>query len=211
MVKSNFKPGTIEVIVGGMYSGKSAELLNIGINMESYGNKDVFYFKPGEDTRDRQVKSRNGNSRECTPFKHPSDIMKGITVEPSMILIDEAQFASYDLVYMAHRLKKMGNHVVISGLPIDYRGMPFGPMPAIMAIADNIIKVEQGTSYCQFNPCNYVGTLPQRLRNEIPSSAMEDTILIEGNDEGVTYEPRCEIHHEVPDLDYWQAEKMVVK
>ncbi len=138
---TTFNQGAIEGIVGTMFSGKSRELLLRGKRAEDFGSVPVYYFKPSVDTRnDHFISSRDGLKKEAIIFKSGRDILNHIQDKPSLILIDEAQFADKSLVYVIQLLKNKGHNVVLSGLPLDFRGQPFNIMPEIMALCDYPLK-----------------------------------------------------------------------
>lgn len=199
-------PSTIEVVIGNMFSGKSRELLHRGKIVKEYGSVKVFYFKPELDTRDDQyIRSREGNMEKARLFDRSQRIEKCMRgYDPSLVLIDEAQFCDDVITYVAKWLKMFGHNVVLYGLPLDYRGMPFGAMPSLMAIADKLSTLH---SICRKDKCHNDATLPQRLRNGEPEDAFATTVIIEGADD-IIYEPRCNEHHKVPNLADWTRQKI---
>lgn len=207
---STYNSGSIEVIVGTMYSGKSRELIYRGQRAEKFGEIPVYYFKPEIDTRGGDlVMSRDGLAKRATLFKQSKDLLAKMDgKEKGLILIDEAQFADKDLIYVTQLLRSKGYNIVLSGLANDFRGQPFGVMPKLMALSDAPIR--HIFSVCNYKGCHNDGVLPQRLRNGVPDSALSPTIIIEGsdNDDLVTYEPRCEAHHNVPDLNDYLLRKL---
>lgn len=206
---TTFNEGSIEVIVGTMYSGKSRELLYRGSRAEKYGKVPVYYFKPSIDTRDGDfINSRDGITKKASLFKQSKELLQQLNNKPGLVLIDEAQFADKNIVYVSQLLKRKGYNVVLSGLPNDYRGQPFGVMPELMALSDAPIK--NIFSVCNIEGCHNDGVLPQRLRNGKPDSALSPTIIIEGSDNSDTieYEPRCELHHQVPEITEYLEKQM---
>lgn len=205
---STFNPNTIECIVGTMFSGKSRELLYRGTRAEAYGSVQVLYFKPAIDTRDNNmISSRDGLEREAILFEKGHELMEYVNGTPSLILIDEAQFADVSLLYAIQLLKGKGHNVVLSGLPTDFRGQPFGIMPQIMALS-NSNPIKTVYSVCNIEGCHNDGVLPQRLRDDEPDSALSPTVIIEGSSSNISYEPRCIDHHKVPDIEEYLRGKM---
>ncbi len=198
-----FNPYTIEVIVGTMSSGKTTALLDRGRKVKKYGSVPVVYYKPMIDTRDGDyIASRDGHKVEALLLEKSYDLEEMSGQEPSLILIDEAQFLDNKLPNIVRILKLDGHNVVCTGLPVDFRGQPFGPMPQLMALADNI-HYRYPVCMEPVDVCHNNATLPQRLRNEEPDSAFSETIIIEGSTDEITYEPRCAVHHIVPNLRGW--------
>ncbi|OLS24958.1 MAG: Thymidine kinase [Candidatus Heimdallarchaeota archaeon LC_2] len=209
---TTYNEGSIEVIVGTMFSGKSRELLYRGTRAERYGQIPVYYFKPSIDTRDGEyINSRDGITKKASLFKQSRELLEKLNDKPGLVLIDEAQFADKNIVYVSQLLKRKGYNIVISGLPNDYRGQPFGVMPELMALSDAPIK--NIFSVCNIDGCHNDGVLPQRLRNGEPDSALSPTIIIEGSDnkDKIEYEPRCELHHKVPEIDKYLEKQMEPK
>ena len=130
--------GRIEVICGSMFSGKTEEL----INRIKKSGKTYKVFKPETDTRNKKnkIESHNKVEIEATTIKNISDILK-IKTKYEIIGIDEAQFFSDQIIEVCNLLANQGIRVIIAGLDMDYSGKPFGPMPFLMAIAEQVTKV----------------------------------------------------------------------
>ena len=130
--------GRIEVICGSMFSGKTEELIN---RIKNSG-KSYKVFKPETDTRNKKnkIESHNKLKIEATTIKNISDILK-IKTKYEIIGIDEAQFFSEQIIVVCNLLANQGIRVIIAGLDMDYSGKPFGPMPFLMAIAEQVTKV----------------------------------------------------------------------
>ena len=130
--------GRIEVICGSMFSGKTEEL----ISRIKKSGKSYRVFKPETDTRNKKNKivSHNKVEIEATTIKNISDILK-IKTKYEIIGIDEAQFFSDQIIVVCNLLANQGIRVIIAGLDMDYSGKPFGPMPFLMAIAEQVTKV----------------------------------------------------------------------
>lgn len=140
--------GRIEVICGSMFSGKTEELIR-RLHRAQFARQKVEIFKPGIDTRfsDGDVVSHQGNTIASTPVDSSASILllsSGIDV----VGIDEAQFLDDGLVDICSQLADNGIRVIVAGLDMDYLRKPFGPMPALCAIADEVTKVHAICVHC---------------------------------------------------------------
>lgn len=135
------KRGRIEVICGSMFSGKTEELIR-RLRRAHYAQQVVEIFKPALDKRYDEVNvvSHNANAIPSVPVNTATDILN-FTSTASVVGIDEAQFFDETLVAVATTLANQGVRVIIAGLDMDYLGKPFGPIPALMAIAEEVTKV----------------------------------------------------------------------
>lgn len=133
--------GRIEVICGSMFSGKTEELIR-RLKRAKFARQRVEIFKPAIDTRysEGDVVSHDSHSIASTPIDASASILL-FTSEIDVVGIDEAQFFDEGLVEVCNELANNGIRVIIAGLDMDYRGVPFGPMPALCAIADEVSKV----------------------------------------------------------------------
>lgn len=133
--------GRIEVICGSMFSGKTEELIR-RLKRASFAKQRVEIFKPSIDTRysEEKVVSHDSNSIQSTPVDSSGSILL-FTSEIDVVGIDEAQFFDEGLVDVCNELANNGIRVIIAGLDMDYKGIPFGPIPALCAIADEVTKV----------------------------------------------------------------------
>ena len=133
--------GRIEVICGSMFSGKTEELIR-RIKRAKFARQRVEIYKPAIDTRysDAEVVSHDSTSIASTPIDSSASILL-FTSEIDVVGIDEAQFFDEGLVDVCNELANNGVRVIIAGLDMDFRGKPFGPMPALCAIADEVSKV----------------------------------------------------------------------
>ncbi|RCH54214.1 thymidine kinase [Mucilaginibacter hurinus] len=140
--KSAKSAGCIEVICGSMFSGKTEELMR-RLNLALIKNLDVHIFKPQIDTRYAQhaIVSHNQKTMPCTAIPTSTEILK-FKKDQQVIAIDEAQFFDRDLPHVCNTLANAGIRVVVAGLDMDFRGHPFGPIPALMAIADDVTKLQ---------------------------------------------------------------------
>lgn len=133
--------GRIEVICGSMFSGKTEELIR-RLKRASFAKQRVEIFKPTIDTRysNDEVISHDRNSIQSTPIDSSASILL-FSSEIDVVGIDEAQFFDEGLVNVCNELANRGIRVIIAGLDMDFKGIPFGPMPALCAIADEVTKV----------------------------------------------------------------------
>ena len=140
-VHSNERRGSIEVICGSMFSGKTEELIR-RLKRAKIAKQRVEIFKPTVDTRysDTEVVSHDANSIASTPVSSSQNILL-MTGDVDVIGIDEAQFFDEGIIDVCNSLANQGFRVIVAGLDMDFKGIPFGPMPALMAIADDIQKV----------------------------------------------------------------------
>ncbi|MBO4825655.1 MAG: thymidine kinase [Prevotella sp.] len=135
------RPGRIEVVCGSMFSGKTEELIR-RMKRAKFAKQRVEIFKPAIDTRysDNDVVSHDQNAINSTPVDHSSSILL-LASDIDVVGIDEAQFLDMGLVDVCNQLAYRGVRVIIAGLDMDFKGVPFGPMPALCAIADDVTKV----------------------------------------------------------------------
>ena len=133
--------GRIEVICGSMFSGKTEELIR-RLKRAKFARQKVEIFKPALDTRysDTEVVSHDSNHIISTPIESSASILL-LATDVDVIGIDEAQFFDNDSVEVCNELARRGTRVIIAGLDMDFKCQPFGPMPALMAIADQVTKV----------------------------------------------------------------------
>ncbi len=135
------RPGRIEVVCGSMFSGKTEELIR-RLKRAKFARQRVEIFKPSIDTRysDEEVVSHDQNAILSTPIDSSSSILL-LASDIDVVGIDEAQFLDEGLVQVCNELANRGIRVIVAGLDMDFRGVPFGPIPALCAIADEVTKV----------------------------------------------------------------------
>lgn len=140
-IQETNRRGHIEVICGSMFSGKTEELIR-RLKRAKFAKQRVEIFKPAIDTRysDVDVVSHEGHSIASTPIDSSASILL-FSSEIDVVGIDEAQFFDAGLVDVCNELANNGVRVIVAGLDMDFRGVPFGPMPALCAIADEVSKV----------------------------------------------------------------------
>ncbi len=191
-MRGDNKTGRIEVITGCMFSGKSEELIR-RLKRAKIARQKVQVFKPSIDTRysEIDVVSHNGEKITGMPVKDSSEIIKNVDNDTDVVGIDEAQFFDDGIVKVANRLADMGIRVIIAGLDMDFRGEPFGPMPKLLAIAEDVQKLH---AICTV--CGEDATRTQRLINGIPARYDDPVIMLGASEK---YEARCRRHHYVAD------------
>ena len=135
------RPGRIEVVCGSMFSGKTEELIR-RLKRAKFAKQKVEIFKPAIDTRysEDEVVSHDRHSIPSTPVESSASILL-LSSDIDVVGIDEAQFFDDRLVEVCNELAFRGVRVIVAGLDMDYKGVPFGPMPALMAVADDVMKV----------------------------------------------------------------------
>lgn len=135
------RPGRIEVVCGSMFSGKTEELIR-RLKRAKFAHQRVEIFKPTLDIRysEDEVVSHDKNSIISTPVDSSSSILL-LSSDIDVVGIDEAQFLDEGLVSVCNELANRGVRVIVAGLDMDYKGVPFGPMPGLCAIADQVTKV----------------------------------------------------------------------
>ncbi|MRH43982.1 thymidine kinase [Aquibacillus halophilus] len=183
--------GWVELICGSMFSGKSEELIR-RVRRATYGNLSVRVFKPAIDSRysEESVVSHNGTSILARPVDSSEDILNFMDDDVDVVGIDEVQFFDEKIVDIVDELANNGYRVIVAGLDTDFRGVPFGPMPNLMALSENVTKL---SAICPV--CGSPASRTQRLIDGEPAS-YDDPIILVGASEA--YEPRCRHHHQVP-------------
>jgi thymidine kinase len=133
--------GWIEVVCGSMFSGKTEELIR-RLKRAQFANQKLLLFKPLIDDRyhEENVVSHQGSSLKAQPVNDSSEILK-IWTNEKVVAVDEAQFFDEGIVEVCNFLAKKGVRVILAGLDMDYMGVPFGPMPHLLAIAEYVTKV----------------------------------------------------------------------
>ncbi len=197
-----FMPEVLEVYCGPMKSGKTRDLINRVDQLDQLPQNAMF-FKPSTDTRNTVIHSRYFNGTKEIPCKlvdkeKPSEIRDYLD-EIDVVVIDEAQFFTNDLVKVVEGLLRIKKNVIIGGLDLDFRGEPFGPMPYLMAKANMVRKLR---GVCEYKTnikirCNNSSTRTQRLISGEPAKYDSPIVAVEGT--GIeNYETRCLEHHFVP-------------
>ena len=148
LIGETHRPGRIEVVCGSMFSGKTEELIR-RMKRAKFAKQKVEIFKPSLDTRysDEDVVSHDKNTIRSTPIDSSGAILL-LASDIDVVGIDEAQFFDDGLVEVCNQLANNGIRVIVAGLDMDYKGIPFGPIPALCAIADEVTKVHASCVKC---------------------------------------------------------------
>lgn len=177
MAGETHRPGRIEVVCGSMFSGKTEELIR-RLKRAKFAKQKVEIFKPSIDTRysEMDVVSHDRHSIQSTPVDSSTSIAK-LSVGIDVVGIDEAQFLDEGLVDVCNELANRGVRVIVAGLDMDFQGKPFGPMPALCSVADEVTKVH---AICV--KCGALAYISHRL------VANDNRVLL---GEQAEYEPLC--------------------
>ncbi|MGD2156018.1 MAG: thymidine kinase [Anaerolineales bacterium] len=183
--------GSIEVITGSMFCGKTEELIR-RLRRATIAKQKVEVFKPVIDDRyaEEKVTSHSGHNFDAIPIQKAADILAMREGDTTVVAIDEAQFFDQDILTVVDKLVDQGIRVIVAGLDVDFRGEPFGPMPDLMAQAERVDKLH---AICMV--CGELASRTQRLVDGQPAR-YDDPIVIVGASE--LYEARCRSHHQVP-------------
>ncbi len=171
------RPGRIEVVCGSMFSGKTEELIR-RMRRAQFARQKVEIFKPAMDVRysEEDVVSHDQKHIQSTPIDSPGSILL-LSSDIDVVGIDEAQFFDMSIVDVCNELANRGVRVIVAGLDMDFKGVPFGPMPALCAIADDVTKVHAICVNC--------GNLAYVSHRKVDS---EQRVLL---GETAEYEPLC--------------------
>lgn len=182
--------GRLELICGSMFSGKTEELIR-RIRRAIIARQKVQVFKPVIDHRYgvERVTSHNGIGLEAYPVQASAEILDRIDPDTTVIAIDEVQFFDEGVIEVCENLAEKGLRVLCAGLDTDFRGVPFGPMPELMARAEQVSKLH---AICVI--CGNEASRTQRLIDGKPA-AFDDPVVLVGASE--VYEARCRDCHEV--------------
>lgn len=180
------RAGWIEVICGSMFSGKTEELIR-RLRRAIIANQRVAIFKPTSDDRyhKERVVSHDERSIQSITVDHSEAILNAIH-DVQVVGIDEAQFFDEALPVICQKLALRGMRVIVSGLDMDYKGRPFGPMPHLLAMSEYVTKLH---AICPH--CGNLATHSYRLSDD------EDTVVIGEKDK---YEPRCRICYQMGNI-----------
>ncbi len=182
--------GSVEVITGSMFCGKTEELIR-RLRRATIAKQKVQVFKPAIDNRYNvgKVTSHAGDEFEAQPIQAAREILAALEEGATVVAIDEAQFFDDEIIRIVQQLADQGLRVIVAGLDTDFRGEPFGPMPVLMAQAERVDKLQ---AICMV--CGEPATRTQRLVNGQPAH-YNDPVVIVGAAE--MYEARCRQHHVV--------------
>ncbi|MGN6735467.1 MAG: thymidine kinase, partial [Candidatus Binatia bacterium] len=165
--------GWVEVICGSMFSGKSEELIR-RVRRAQFAKQKIAVFKPKIDNRyhEQSVVSHNGSSFIAKAISHSVEILHHVEADMDIIAIDEVQFFDEGIVRVVEQLADSGHRVIVAGLDLDFRGEPFGQVPALMAIAEHVTKLQ---AVCTV--CGSPSSRTQRLIDGRPASYHDPIIL----------------------------------
>lgn len=183
--------GSVEVICGSMFCGKTDELIR-RLRRATIAKQKVQVFKPAIDDRYEVLKvaSHAGSVFEAIPILNAGQILEKLDKDTTVVGIDEAQFLDSAIVEIVDGLAAKGLRVIVAGLDLNFKGEPFGCMPVLMARAEQVEKLQ---AICMV--CGEPASRTQRLVNGKPAR-FNDPVIIVGASE--MYEARCREHHEVP-------------
>jgi thymidine kinase len=188
----SLRSGSLTVISGSMFSGKTEELIRLS-RRALYARRRVQVFKHALETRsdEAEIRSHNGIPHEAIPVGSSGELLDRVEPATDVVAIEEAQFFDAGIVGACRRLADGGYEVIVAGLDMDFRGEPFGPMPGLLAEADEIVKLRAICARCGRDAAR-----SQRLIDGRPAPASAPIILV-GAEE--SYEARCRHCHEVPE------------
>ena len=183
--------GWIELICGGMFSGKSEDLIR-RVKRAQIARQKVQVFKPALDYRYsvERVSSHNGLQVEAVPIAHAREILSLTDADTDVVAIDEVQFFDWEIAVVCNALADHGKRVILAGLDTDFRAEPFGPMPLLMAQAEQVDKL---SAICVV--CGGPASRTQRLIDGHPARFDDPVIKVGANE---MYEARCRHCHVVP-------------
>ncbi len=183
--------GHVELICGSMFSGKSEELIR-RVRRAQIARQNVMVFSNQIDARygEALVASHSGANVSARPIQRAAEIWQHWDESVNVVAIDEAQFFDWEITEVVAQLAQRGVRVIVAGLDTDFRGEPFGPMPILMAQAEEVTKLN---AICMV--CGGPASRTQRLVNGAPA-AYDDPLVVVGANE--MYEARCRHHHQVP-------------
>ncbi|HBR70245.1 TPA: thymidine kinase [Candidatus Dependentiae bacterium] len=190
MANETKKRGSLEVICGSMFSGKTEELIR-RLRRAQYARKNVASFKHSLDKRREieYVSSHDGNKLSAIATDNPKLIRQFVTENTDIVGIDEVQFFSAEIVDLILELVNDGKRVIVAGFDLDFRGIPMSCMPVLLALADNVTKLK---AICM--RCGKEARFTQRLTNHKPAK-FDDPLILIGAEE--CYEARCRDCYEI--------------
>jgi len=189
------RSGSIEVIAGVMFSGKSEELQR-RVRRAEIARRRVQVFKSHLDERYaglKHVSSHDGRTIEAVPIGTAGDLMRVLQPDTEVVAVDEAQFLDDAIVDVSTALAGRGVRMILAGTDTDFRGEPFGAMAQLMAVAETVDKLRAICMVCGDDACRN-----QRLIDGRPAPYDSPVILVGGSD---SYEARCRHCHRVPRWD----------
>jgi thymidine kinase len=191
--------GWIEVIVGGMYSGKTEELIR-RLRRAEFARQPLQVFKPKIDSRyhAEYVTSHNQNTFPSQVIEKSSEILDLLNPKTKIVGIDEGQFFDQGLVQIVQTLADRGLRVIIAGLDTDWKGQPFEPIPTLMAIAENVTKQQ---AVCVV--CGSHASRTQRVSEKTSSDFQNNDRVLVGSH--ALYEARCREHFRPEVIEPWKT------
>ena len=182
--------GSLVAITGSMFSGKTEELIR-RLRRALYARRTVQAFKHALEIRSdlTEIRSHNGVPHEALAVSTSEELLERVDPASDVVAVEEAQFFDEGIVEACRRLADAGHQVIVAGLDMDFRGRPFGPMPSLLAEADEVVKLR---AICA--RCGRDASRSQRLIDGKPAPPSAPTILVGAQE---TYEARCRQHHEV--------------
>jgi thymidine kinase len=182
--------GRIEIICGSMFCGKTEELIR-RVRRAMIAKQKVQVYKPEIDDRYsvQHVSSHSGQNIDALPISNVREILNLTNGATTVVAIDEVQFFDDAILNVVKTLADRGIRVICAGLDLDFRGEPFGQMPQLLCLAEEVTKLH---AICVI--CGEEASRTQRLVNGMPAR-YDDPIIMVGADEA--YEARCRVHHQI--------------
>lgn len=176
--------GRLEIVCGSMFSGKSEELIR-RIRRAEFAQQKMCVFKHRIDDRMSidYIHAHSGDKFKAIALENPADMELFVTDDIRVIAIDEVQFFSQEIIPTILSFVESGKRVIAAGLDLDFRGLPFGPMPTLMAVANSVLKLN---AVCM--TCGNDAHFSQRLINGRPAKFDDPILLIGAQD---CYQARC--------------------
>ncbi|HYZ04504.1 MAG TPA: thymidine kinase [Rubrobacter sp.] len=184
--------GSLILITGSMFSGKTEELIR-RVRCALYAHRSAQVFKHTIDTRSEnaEIRSHNGVPHKALAVSTSEELLGKVEETTDVVAIEEAQFFDEGIIEVCRRLADAGDEVIAAGLDMDFKGEPFGPVPRLLAEADEVVKLR---AICA--RCGREASRSQRLIDGRPAPVSAPTILIGAKE---SYEARCRHCHEVPE------------
>jgi thymidine kinase len=187
---SALSTGSLTVITGSMFSGKTEELIR-RLRRALYARQSVQVFKHALDVRSEhtEIRTHSGTLHDAVAVSTSGELLERVEETTDVVAVEEAQFFDDGIVAACRRLADSGYEVIVAGLDMDFRGRPFGPVPALLAEADEVVKLR---AICA--RCGRDASRSQRLIDGRPAPTSAPTILVGAQE---SYEARCRHCHEV--------------
>ncbi len=191
--------GWLEVLCGSLFSGPTEELIR-RVKRAVIARQQVQVFKPLLDNRysEEKVSSHDGLHWDAAAAGSASEILEMVKDETDVVAVDEVQFFDWKITDVCEQLASRGKRVIVTGLDMDFRGEPFGPVPVLMAQAEAVDKLQ---AICAV--CGAPASRTQRLINGMPANYDEPQILVGAKE---VYQARCRCCHQVPPPRHSSAE-----